>query len=67
MFKNKIFSDDEMRRKLDCVFSLSGYKTTRKKVPEICAIAAYHQSIEVPLHNNSGKLAARDQREENGM
>lgn len=48
-FKNKIFSDDEMRRKLDCVFSLNGYKTTKKKVLEACAIAAYHQSKDIPV------------------
>ena len=48
-FKNKIFSDEEMRRKLDCVFSLKGYKTTKKKVLEACAIAAYHQSTDIPV------------------
>jgi len=48
-FKNKIFSDDEMRRKLDCVFSLNGYKTTKKKVLEACAIAAYHQCTDIPV------------------
>jgi hypothetical protein len=48
-FKNKIFGDEEMRRKLDCVFSLSGYKTTKKKVLESCAIAAYYQSTDIPV------------------
>ena len=48
-FKNKIFSDEEMRRKLDCVFSLKGYKTVKKKVLEACAIAAYHQSTDIPV------------------
>ncbi|WP_052735426.1 transposase [Methanosarcina sp. 1.H.A.2.2] len=48
-FKNKIFSDEEMSRKLDCVFSLNGYKTTKKKVLEACAIAAYHQSTDIPV------------------
>ncbi|AKB74816.1 Mobile element protein [Methanosarcina lacustris Z-7289] len=48
-FKNKIFSDEEMRRKLDCVFSLKGHKTTKKKVLEACAIAAYHQSTDIPV------------------
>jgi Transposase IS66 family len=47
--KNKIFSDEEMSRKLDCVFSLNGYKTTKKKVLEACAIAAYHQSADIPV------------------
>ena len=46
-FKNKIFSDDEMRRKLDCVFSINGHKTTKKKVLEACAIAAYHQMTNI--------------------
>lgn len=48
-FKNKIFSDEEMRRKLDCVFSLKGYKTAKKKVLEACAIAAYHQITDIPV------------------
>jgi len=48
-FKNKIFSDEEMRRKLDCVFSFNGYKTTKTKVLEACAIAAYHQSTDIPV------------------
>ena len=30
-FKNKLFSSEEMRRKLEYVFSPNGYKTTRKK------------------------------------
>lgn len=47
--KNKIFSDKEMSRKLDCVFSLNGYKATKKKVLEACAIAAYHQSTDIPV------------------
>src|SRR5665647_291786 len=47
--KNKIFSDEEMRRKLDYVFSLNGYKITKKKVLEACAIAAYHQSTDTPV------------------
>jgi len=46
-FKNQIFSDEELRRKLDCVFSLKGYKTTKKKVLEAGAIAAYHQSTDI--------------------
>ena len=32
--KNKIFSDEEMRRKLDYIFSPNGYKATKKKVLE---------------------------------
>ena len=48
-FKNKIFSDEEMRRKLDCVFLLKGYKTTKKKVLEAYAITAYHQSTDRPV------------------
>lgn len=48
-FKNKIFSDEEMHRKLDCVFSLKGYKTAKKKVLEAGAIAAYHQSTDIPV------------------
>jgi hypothetical protein len=47
--KNEIFSDEEMRRKLDYFFSLNGYKTTKKKVLEACAIAAYHQSTDIPV------------------
>jgi len=47
--KNKIFSDEEMRRKLDYIFSPNGYKTTKKKVLEACAIAAYHQSTDIPV------------------
>ena len=47
--KNKIFSDEEMRRKLDYFFSPNGYKTTKKKVLEACAIAAYHQSTDIPV------------------
>ncbi|MCO5383318.1 MAG: hypothetical protein NHB15_15565 [Methanosarcina barkeri] len=47
--KNKIFSDAEMRRKLDYLFSVNGYKTTKKKVLEACAIAAYHQSTDIPV------------------
>ncbi|MDI9395664.1 MAG: transposase [Euryarchaeota archaeon] len=48
-FKNKLFSSEEMRRKLEYVFSPNGYKTTRKKVLEACAIAAYHQSTDIPV------------------
>jgi len=47
--KNKIFSDEEMRRKLDYVFLSNGYKITKKKVLEASAIAAYHQSTDIPL------------------
>jgi hypothetical protein len=47
--KNKIFSDEEMRRKLNYFFSLNGYKTTKKKVLEACAIAAYHQRTDIPV------------------
>ena len=47
--KNKIFSDKEMLRKLDCAFSTNGYKATKKKVLEACAIAAYHQSTDIPV------------------
>jgi len=47
--RNKIFSDEEMRRKLDYVFSPNGYKTTKKKVLEACAIAAYHQSKDITV------------------
>jgi hypothetical protein len=47
--KNKIFSDEEISRKLECVFSVNGYKTTKKKVLEACAIAAYHQSADIPV------------------
>jgi len=47
--KNKIFSDEEMRRKLNCVFSSNGYKTIQKKVLEACAIAAYHQRTDIPV------------------
>ena len=50
-FKNEIFSDEEMRRKLDWVFSPDKYKTARKKVLEACAIAAYHQSTDIPVVN----------------
>jgi len=46
--KNKIFSDEEMRRKLDCIF-LHGRKTTKKKVLEAGAIAAYHQMTNIPV------------------
>jgi len=46
--KNKIFSDEEMHRKLDCIF-LRGGKTTKKKVLEACAIAAYHQRTDIPV------------------
>ncbi|AKB51337.1 hypothetical protein MSBRW_2084 [Methanosarcina barkeri str. Wiesmoor] len=38
--KNKIFNDKEMHRKLDCVFSLNEYITTRKKVFETCTTFA---------------------------
>lgn len=47
--KNQIFSDEEMRRKLDYVFSPNGHKTTKKKVLEACAIAAYHKSTDIPV------------------
>jgi hypothetical protein len=47
--KNKMFSDEEISRKLECVFSVNGYKTTKKKVLEACAIAAYHQSADIPV------------------
>ena len=47
--KNKIFNEEEIRRKLDSFFSLNGYKTTKKKVLEACAIAAYHQSTDIPV------------------
>ena len=47
--KNKIFSDEEMRRKRDYIFSPNRYKTTKKKVLEACAIAAYHQSTDIPV------------------
>ncbi|MCO5383583.1 MAG: hypothetical protein NHB15_17165 [Methanosarcina barkeri] len=47
--KNKIFSDEEIRRKLDCLLSVNGYKTAKKKVLEACAIAAYHQSTDIPV------------------
>jgi hypothetical protein len=49
--KNKIFSHEEMRRKLDYIFSPNGYKATKKKVLEACAIAAYHQSTDIPVVN----------------
>ena len=47
--KNKIFSNEEMRRKLDYVFLTNGYKNIKKKVLEACAIAAYHQSTDIPV------------------
>ena len=48
-FKNKTFSNDEMHRKLNSIFPSNGYKTTKKKVLEACAIAAYHQRKDIPV------------------
>jgi hypothetical protein len=47
--RNKIFSDEEMHRKLNSIFSSNGYKTAKKKVLEACAIAAYHQRTDIPV------------------
>jgi hypothetical protein len=48
-FKNKTFSNDEMHRKLNSIFPSNGYKTTKKRVLEACAIAAYHQRTDIPV------------------
>ena len=48
-FKNKTFSDDEMHRKLNSIFSSNRSKTAKKKVLEACAIAAYHQRMDIPV------------------
>ena len=50
-FKNKIFSDEEMHRKLDLLFLPDKHKTTRKRVLEACAIASYHQMTNIPVVN----------------
>jgi hypothetical protein len=47
--KNKTFNDEEMRRKLEYVFSPCAYKITKKKVLEACAISVYHQSTDIPV------------------
>ncbi|AKB24936.1 Mobile element protein [Methanosarcina sp. MTP4] len=48
-FKNKVFSDEEMHRKLDLLFSPDGYKTIKKRILEACEIASYHQMTNIPV------------------
>src|SRR5450756_2586628 len=43
--KNKIFSHEKMRRKLDYIFSPNGYKATKKKALEACAIAVSYTHL----------------------
>ena len=47
--KNEIFSDEEMHRKLDLLFSPDGYKNIKKWILEACAIASYHQMTNIPV------------------
>ena len=49
VFKNKVFSDEEMHRKLELLFSPDRHKTTKKRILEACAIAAYHQMKTIPV------------------
>ena len=48
-FKGKTYNDEEMRRKIDSVFSPNGYKNTKLRVLEACSIAAYHRMTNIPV------------------
>jgi len=48
-FKNEVFNEKEMLRKLNYVLSPNGYKNVRKRVLEACAIAAYHKRTDIPV------------------
>lgn len=48
-FKNQIFSDEKLRRKLDLLLSPDGYKNTKKWIREASAIASYHQMTNIPV------------------
>ena len=48
-FKGKKYNNEEMSRKIDCVFPSEGYKNTKMRVLEACSIAAYHQMINIPV------------------
>jgi hypothetical protein len=40
-----------MKLKMDYVFSPDGYKNTKIKVLEACAIAVYHRMTNIPVIN----------------
>jgi hypothetical protein len=40
-----------MKLKMDYVFSPDGYKSTKTKVLEACAIASYHRMTNIPMIN----------------
>jgi len=48
-FKGKTYTDEEIRRKIDNVFSPNGYKNTKLRVLEACSIAAYHRMTNIPV------------------
>ena len=48
-FKGKTYNDEEIRRKIDYVFSPHGYKNTKLRVLESCSIAAYHRMTNIPV------------------
>jgi hypothetical protein len=48
-FKDKIYNNEEMNRKMDWVFLSDGYKSTKMRVLEACSIAAYHRMTNIPV------------------
>jgi len=48
-FEGETCTNEEMNLKMDYVFSTTGYKNTKTRVFEACAIAAYHQMTNIPV------------------
>jgi hypothetical protein len=48
-FEGETCTNEEMNLKMDYVFSATGYKNTKTRVLEACAIAAYHQMTNIPV------------------
>ena len=48
-FEGETCTNQEMNLKMDYVFSPTGYKNTKIRVFEACAIAAYHQMTNIPV------------------
>jgi hypothetical protein len=48
-FEGETCTNEEMNLKMDYVFSPNGYKNTKTRVLEACAIAAYHQMTNIPV------------------
>jgi hypothetical protein len=49
--KGEIYNKEEMSRKMDYIFPLDRYKTTRMRVLEASSIASYHQMTNIPVVN----------------